>query len=73
MVDVSKTKKPLKACISFPIYGESCLADIGLCLYLAELPKSVQFESGEGRLPKAHCHGRGYSGMGGGRGTQVLS
>lgn len=52
-----KQRNPFKACISFPIYGESCLADIGLCLYLAELPKSVQFESGQGRLPKAHSHG----------------
>lgn len=37
MVDVSKTKKPLRACISFPIYGDSCLADIGQCLCLVEL------------------------------------
>lgn len=37
MVDVSKTKKPLRACISFPIYGESCLADKGQCLCLVEL------------------------------------
>lgn len=37
MVDVSKTKKSLRECISFPIYGESCLADIGQCLCLVEL------------------------------------
>lgn len=37
MVDVSKTKKPLRAYISFPIYGESCLADIGQFLCLVEL------------------------------------
>lgn len=37
MMDVSKTKKPLIVCISFPNYGENCLADKEQCLCLAEL------------------------------------